>query len=90
MSASLSVGEGVMMIGQVESAMRSDSMKLVILQIREHLKRCFISTMKLIIRISHLIMSETSLQTTLVEAFVMSDERQSSHILRSLTPYLWK
>ena len=86
MSASLSVGEGMMMIGQVESAMRSDGMKLVILQIRKHLKRCFISTMKLIVGIFHLIMSETCFKATFIERLVMSNERQSPHIFRSFMP----
>ena len=86
MSASLCVCKGVMMICQVEAAMGSDGMQLMILQIREHLKRCFISTMKLIAWIFHLIMSETCFQATLIECFVVSYQRQVSHKFRSLTP----
>ena len=75
MSASLSVCKGMMMIRQVEAAMGSYGMKLMILQIREHLKRCFISTMKLIVWIFHLIMGETCFQATLIEGFIVSYQR---------------
>ena len=88
MSASLCVGEGMMMIRQVEAAMGSDGMKLMILQIREHLKRCFISTMKLIVWIFHLIMGKTSLKATLIEILVMSYKRKISDKFRSFTPHL--
>ena len=90
MSASLCVCESMMMIGQIEATVCCDGMKLMILQIREHLKRCFISTMKLIVWIFHLIMSETRFQATLIEGFVVSYQRQVSHIFRSLVPYLRK
>ena len=75
MSASLCVCKGVMMIRQVEAAMGSYGMQLMILQIREHLKRCLISTMKLIVWISHLIMSESCFQASLIEGFVVSYQR---------------
>ena len=90
MSASLSVCKGVMMIGQVEAAMGSYGMKLMILQIREHLKRCFISTMKLIVWIFHLIMGKTSLKATLIKCFIVSYQRQVSHIFRRLVPHFRK
>ena len=75
MSTGLCVCKGVMMIRQVEAAVCSDGMQLMILQIREHLKRCLISTMKLIVWIFHLIMSEACFQATLIEGFVVSYQR---------------
>ena len=72
MGAGFSVGEGVMMICQVEAAMSSDGMKLMVFQIREYLYGSPVSTIKLIIRIFHLIMSETGFQASLIETFIMS------------------
>ena len=88
MSASLSVGEGVMMIGQIESTVCSDSMKLVIFQIRKDFNRIYVCAIKPIIRISHFIMRETSLEAALIETFVMSYKRQVSYIFGSLSPHL--
>ena len=90
MSASLSVGESMMMIGQIEATVCSDGMKLMIFQIRKDFNRIYVCAIKLIIRISHFIMRETSLEAALFETFVMSDKRQVSHIFRSLTPHLWE
>ena len=90
MSASLSICKGVMMIRQVEATVCSDGMKLMILQIGKHLYRSSVCTMKLIVWIFHLIMSETCFQATLIEGFVVSYQRKVSHKLRSLMPHLRK
>lgn len=86
MGAGFSVSESMMMISEVKATVSGNGMQLMILQIGEYLDRSSVSTMELIIRISHLIMRETSLQAALVEAFVMSYERQVSHIFRCLIP----
>lgn len=90
MGAGFSIGEGVMMICQVEAAMCSDGMKLMVFQIREYLYGSSVGTIKLIVRISHPIMSKTSFQTTLVERLVVSYERQVFYISGSLMPDLRK
>lgn len=73
MSAGYCIGESVMMILQVETAMSSHCMQLMIFQIRKDLDRSSVSTIKLIVGIFHLIMSEAGFQTSLIETFVMSD-----------------
>ena len=86
MGTGFCIGEGVMMICQVEAAMCSDGMKLMVFQIREYLYGSPVSTIKLIIRIFHLIMSETGFQASLIETFIMSHQRKISHIFRCFTP----
>ena len=88
MGACFCVGESMMMICQVKTTMCCHGVQLIILQIREHFERCLISTMELIVRISHLIMCETCFKATLIEVFVVSHKRKVSHIFGSLTPHL--
>ena len=90
MSAGLRISESMMMIRQVESTICCHGMQLIILQIREYFERCLISTMELVVRISHLIMCEASFQATLIKVFVMSDKRKVSHIFGRFAPYLRK
>lgn len=73
MGAGFGVGEGVVMIGQIEAAMCRDGVQLMVLQIGKDLDRCPVGAMELIVGISHLVMRETGFQTSLVEALVVCD-----------------
>ena len=90
-SASLGIGQGVMMVDKVESAGRRHGVQLVIGQyLSKVFSRSPTSTIELIIRVIHLIDAHHGLQATLVERAIVRHQRQALNERLDLSPDVWK
>ena len=89
MRAGLGVGQGVMMVRQVETAGCGHGLQLMVGQAAaESPPGCGKGVIEAIIRIIHLIHLEDRFQATLVETAVMSHQRQTLQERSNLLPHI--
>ena len=74
--AGLSIGQCMMMIGEVITTVFRYRMQLMVGQLWESLARSHTGAMELVIRIVHLIAAEHGFQATLIERFIMGHKRK--------------
>ena len=84
------IGKGMMMIFQMIATKFGNCMELMILCIGECTTRSNAGTIEGIIGIIHLITMEYSLQTTLIEGFVVGNKRQTFNKGFYLCPHYWE
>ena len=86
--AGFSVGKGVVMVEQVKTAIGGDGVQPVVGQVPQQALGGDAGTVELVIGISHLVATEDSLQTTLVEGLVVSDQGKSLDEGFNLRPHI--
>ena len=90
-SASLGIGQGMVVVDQIEATGRRNGVKLVVgQQFPEMLTRGATGAIKLIVRVIHLVAAHHGLQATFVEGAVMRHERQAFNQWFNLPPNVWK